>query len=295
MLQSFWYLDNTGLPSLTRKKEPQQKEKKPSGPVVRLSKLPPFQMAALKLLNISSASDAATEQFEEAFSSDPALTADLLLVANSAEFGLRSRIATIGHAVSFLGLDRVQALAATIALGYYVRSLPRHEYMTSIWRHSIATAVITELVGSIYKIPGVYTAGLTHDLGRLAMLFSVGPEYPTALDREFANIAEANEMEQNLFAVSHCEAGISLAEGWNFPPTLLHAMGGHHHPGVAESDGAPFVVQLSCQLADSLDFPEVRRLDRQTLSIWPERLHGRPELAPERLTELIKKQLSLVG
>jgi len=252
-------------------------------------------MAALKLLNISSANDSAAEQFEEAFSSDPALSADLLLVANSAEFGLRSRIATIRHAVSFLGLDRVQSLAATIALGYYVRSVPRHPYMNSIWRHSIATAVIAELLGGIYKIPGLYTAGLTHDLGRLAMLFSLGPEYPAALDREFANIAESNELEKSLFAVNHCEAGASLADGWHFPPTLLRAMGDHHNPDVAEKDGERFVVQLACQLADSLNFPEVRRTDLQILSLWPERLHGRPELAPKALTELIKKHLTLVG
>jgi len=213
----------------------------------------------LKLLNISSSADSASEQFAEAFRSAPALTADLLLVANSAEFGLRSRIATIRHAVSFLGLDRVQSLASTIALGYYVRSMPRHPYMTSIWRHSIATAVIAELLGGIYKIPELYTAGLTHDLGRLGMLFSLGQEYPTALDREFANIEECNELEKSLFAVSHCEAGTALAESWNFPATLLRAMGDHHDPKVSESDGARFLIQLACQLADSLGFSEVRR------------------------------------
>ena len=263
--------------------------------MVRLSKLPPFQMAALKLLNISSASDAAAEQYEDVFSSDPALSADLLLVANSAEFGLRSRIATIRHAISFLGLDRVQSLAATISLGYYVRSMPRHAYMTSIWRHSIATAVIAEALGGIYRIPGLYTAGLTHDLGRLAMLFSLGAEYPAALDREFANIEEATELEKSLFAVSHCEAGTSLASGWHFPAHLVRCMGEHHNPQVDEKQGPLFIVQLACQLADCLNFAEVRRADIETLSIWPERLHGRPELAPDALTELIKKQLSLVS
>lgn len=286
--------DNIGLSLLARKKQP-EKEKRVSVPVVRLSKLPPFQMAALKLLNISNGHDTAVEKFVEAFSSDPALSADLLLVANSAEFGLRSRIATIPHAISFLGVDRVQSLATTIALGYYVRSMPRHAYMTSIWRHSIATAVIAELLGGIYKIPGLYTAGLTHDLGRLAMLFSIGAEYPAAMDREFASIEESNELEKSLFAVTHCEAGTSLAEGWNFPKTLLRTMGNHHNPNVSESDGPAFVIELACQLADSLDFPEVRRLDQQNISLWPERLHGRPELAPEPLSELIKKHLTLVA
>jgi HD-like signal output (HDOD) protein len=268
---------------------------KQAAPVVRLSKLPPFQMAALKLLNISSAHDAAAEQFEQVFSSDPALSADLLLVANSAEFGLRSKIGTIRHAISFLGLDRVQSLASTIALGYYVRAMPRHAYMTSIWHHSIATAVIAEALGAIYKIPGLYTAGLTHDLGRLAMLFSMGAEYPAALDREFTDIEECNQLEKSLFAVTHCEAGTSLAAGWNFPAPLVRCMGEHHKPNLSEKDGPLFVVQVACQLADRLNFPEVRRADLQNSIVWPEHLQGRAELGPEPLTELIKKHLALVS
>ena len=288
--------DNAGLPLLARKKQPEKKPDEPQAtPVVRLSKLPPFQMAALKLLNISSGAESAANQFEEVFSSDPALSADLLLVANSAEFGLRSRVATIRHAIAFLGLDRVRSLAATIALGYYVRSMPRLGYVTSIWRHSIATAVTADLIGGFYGIPGLYTAGLTHDLGRLAMLFSLGKEYPDALEREFATIDEANELEKSLFCVTHCEAGASLAEGWNFPASLMRTMADHHDPQLAEADGARFIVRLACQLADSVGFAEVQRLDADSTAALPQRVQGHPELERDELILLIEKQLALVG
>jgi hypothetical protein len=72
-------------------------------------------------------------------------------------------------------------------------------------------------------------------------------------------------------------------------------MGDHHNPNVSESDGPRFLIQLACQLADSLGFSEVQRADLQNLSLWPERLHGRPELAPEQLTALVQKNLTLMG
>ena len=93
--------------------------------VVCLSKLPPFHPAALKLLNIASESDSAIDDFERTFKGDPALTADLLLVANSPLFGTRAKIASIRHGITHLGLERVRALASTIALSFFVRNQPR--------------------------------------------------------------------------------------------------------------------------------------------------------------------------
>jgi HD-like signal output (HDOD) protein len=55
---------------------------------VALSKLPPFHTTALRLMNLSVESESAMSEFEDTFKADPALTADLLMVANSAEFGL---------------------------------------------------------------------------------------------------------------------------------------------------------------------------------------------------------------
>lgn len=65
-----------------------------------LSKLPVFTPSALHLLSVSTESDSAMESFSEAFSSDPALAADLLLVVNSAAFAPRCYIDTIRHALA---------------------------------------------------------------------------------------------------------------------------------------------------------------------------------------------------
>jgi HD-like signal output (HDOD) protein len=262
--------------------------------VITLAKLPPFHPAALRLLNISVESDSALVDFEQIFKSDPALTADLLLVANSAEFGLRSRVETIKHALAYLGLERVRSLACTIAFCFYVRNLPRTEYMRSVWAHSIATAVIVESAGRAYGLQDLYTAGLTHDLGRLAMFLSLGERYSEGLSKEFVDVEEALVLEKELFGLTHCEAGRLVSAKWGFPEKLGTYMA-HHHGPVSERKGDPMnLIREACQLADRLGFPEVSHRDVGQPGM-ADALRVRPEDESDRLRERITKRIAEFG
>ena len=261
----------------------------------RLSKLPHFQTSALNLLNLAADSEAAIPDIEDVFLSDPALATDLLLVANSAEFGFRARVETVRHALTLLGLDRVRALASTVALQLYVQKVQRKTDLRSVWAHSVATAVIAESVGSLYGSSGMYTAGLTHDLGRLGLRLVGGDKYAEFMSRKFTDLAEANAIEKTLFGMNHCEAGAFLARTWGFPASLRTHVASHH-----ESDGGGladprYLIQVSCRLADSLNFLEVRRLDLASNPALPERLRTRAELAPDLLYDQIRQRMSTFG
>jgi HD-like signal output (HDOD) protein len=262
---------------------------------VALSKLPPFHPTALRLMNISVEGDSAMADFEDAFKSDPALTADLLLVANSTEFGLRSRIETIRHALSFLGLERVRSLGCTIAFSFYVRNVPRSPYMRTAWTHSLATAVIAEEIGAIHGVPSLYTAGLVHDLGRLALFLSVGAGYAESLGALFEDMAQSLAVEKEHFGVTHCEAGAMICEKWRFPPSLKTCMTLHHEPVTGGMKDPQNLVRVACAMADILGFPEIRAKNPAPAGTLPDTLRLRPELLPERLRQQINKQLASVG
>jgi HD-like signal output (HDOD) protein len=261
----------------------------------RLSKLPHFQTSALNLLNLATDIKAAMTDIENAFLSDPALTTDLLLVANSAEFGFRARVETVRHALTLLGLDRIRALASTVALQLYVQKVQRKRDLRGVWAHSVATAVIAESVGSLYGSPGMYTAGLTHDLGRLGLRLVAGDQYAEYLSREFTDIAEANLIEKTLFGMNHCEAGAFLAQTWGFPASLRGHMAGHHESHAGGLTDPRYLIHLACRLADSLSFLEVQRLDLASTSALPERLRRRAELAPDLLYGQIRQRMSTFG
>ena len=262
--------------------------------VICLSKLPPFHPAALKLLNIASDSGTAIDDFEKIFRGDPALTADLLLVANSALFGNRAKIGSIRHALAHLGLDRVRDLASTIALSFFVRNQPRTAFVRHIWAHSIATAAISEVMGDLYGARDLYTAGLVHDLGRLGLLLTVGPNYENWVSAEVPNIDEANRLERDRFGMNHCEAGALVGHKWGFPVVLRSCMIAHHELGSGPPRDPLFLVQLACRMAASIGYPEVHQ-DPAPFPELPAKARECKQLSPERIREKISVQIDVIG
>lgn len=262
--------------------------------VICLSKLPPFHPAALKLLNIASESGTAIDDFEAIFRADPALTADLLLVANSPLFGTRASIASIRHAITLLGLDRVRSLATTIALSFFVRNQPRTAFVRHIWAHSVATATIAEVLGGLYRAPDLYTAGLVHDLGRLGLLLTIGQNYEELVSAEVPSIEESNRLEHAHFGMNHCEAASHVAQKWAFPTVLEKSMVGHHDPDTGPP-GAPVpLVQLACRIAAAIGFPEVCQ-EPPAFPELPEKARACEHLDVDRIRKRVDAQIQKIG
>ena len=256
----------------------------------KLSKLPPFGPAVVKLLSISVDDDSAPKSFEEAFKSDPSLTAELLVLANSAAFGGRVRVQTIGVAIRYLGLERVRSIAATSALRSHTQRDKSDPYLASVWAHSIASAVAAEALGNAGGRPGLYTLGLTHDLGRLGLFLAGGKPYAEELSKEFQDIEQANVVERNLFGMTHCQAGALVAAAWSFPESLSASMG-EHHAMPAGTDPRDLIA-MACRMADSLGFPEVPLSEAPE---WPElgpALDHSSQLEPEALWDDITRRIT---
>ncbi len=262
--------------------------------VICLSKLPPFHPTALKLLNIASDSGTAIDDFESIFKSDPALTADLLLVANSPLFGTRASIGSIRHALTHLGLDRVRSLATTIALSFFVRNQPRTAFVRHIWAHSIATATVSEVLGKVYRAPDLYTAGLVHDVGRLGLLLTVGQGYEKWVSAEVPNIDESNLLERAHFGMNHCEAASLVGQKWGFPMLLQKCMIGHHEPTPGKTTDPVPLVKLACRIAASVGYPEVYQ-ESEPFPELPEKAQACPDLTPDRIRERVDKQIETLG
>jgi HD-like signal output (HDOD) protein len=224
----------------------------------KLCKLPPFHAAAVQVLALSTEDDDALGRLERIFGSDPAMTAELLTAANSAEFGFRSRISTIRHALSILGIGRTKSLAVTIAMAGYLRTnLPR-EAVRPLWAHGIATAMIADHLATQAGGSGslLYTAGLTHDVGRLGLYASSCKTYEPLVNLEFRSIDEMSYMERRLLGVTHCEAGGFLTQTWGFP-AILSECARHHHAPLEGGADEVHIVQEACLLADSMGFSEL--------------------------------------
>jgi putative nucleotidyltransferase with HDIG domain len=268
----------------------------------RLSRLPALRMTALNLLAISMESDFAASQFEAAFRADPALSADLLLVANSPLFGLRSHVQSIRHAITLIGLEKVRSLAMTITLNAYWQTNRMNEAILGPWRHTIATAVIAEALGGEDRArePLLYTGGLMHDIGRLALYRIAPARYEQVLATLFCNIEEYLALEHALFQCGHDDAGAFLATSWGLPTSLCDCIR-FHHCSIAAHAGQLFeLVGIACRLAGIFGYPEIQQepvTDEATaaLELLPPRLRHAPALTVDSLRAKVDAQLQMLS
>ncbi len=225
--------------------------------------------------------DTGLRDISDLITKDAAFAADVLRIANSSMYGIKSEISTILQGVAFLGTERVKSLAFTVAIRSYLRNVLIHDVLKRCWRHNLASAVIAEeLAGRLYLDPAQgYTAGLMHDIGRMAFLAAYPKQCVTMFE-----VAQENEFdilccERDIFDINHCEAGAWLVTDWGFPVEFADYTGLHHEPMGETFGGMLGVIQASCALANTLGFSVLHSrtppIPDQVLAAMPEWERGR--------------------
>ncbi len=208
----------------------------------------------MKLLRLSSEEDVPIAKVLQLLRIDAAFSAEVLRSANSALTGLRTEVRSVAHAVEVLGLDQIKALSMTIALRGFLPGLKAGGFLAECWRYNLATATAAEWLGrGLPLAPDTcYTAGLVHDIGRLAILRA----YPDTYERAVAFIQvydfDLLRCEQDVSDIDHCEAGVWLMDHWGFPSDLRDAAAYHHLEPTPETPLLVTVVHIAWQMADML-------------------------------------------
>jgi putative nucleotidyltransferase with HDIG domain len=237
--------------------------------------LPPLPAVAMRVLGLVAKESVGLKELSDVLRSDVALSSEILILANSALFSIRSEVCSILHASVLLGLKRVKALALTVAMRAYLTDALKIPALLACWHHSLATALIAEEVADVSLVDKdtAYTAGMMHDIGRLALAILHGAKYAELLRGAPMTPVEALERERERFGLDHCEAGRRLVNTWNLPKEFADFTAHHHQEPNGKLDEIA-VLQLSCRLADALGF---RAHEQPTLSTLDEILQKFPE------------------
>jgi len=251
--------------------------------------LPPFPGVALKLLNLLDQDDVPMKTVSDLIRADPAISAEILRVSNSAMYGVSREIDNVAHALVVLGTDTVKRLALTVSLGRFCGEFLRDRSLRACWDHSIACALICQELAIILDEPKdrAYTAGLLHDIGRLAILSCYPTEYGTLLSVSSENEFDELEAERELFEIDHCAAGTILAREWNLPDDFVEAISTHHSPQVSDAL-IPALVAAGTAVADRLGYNIMRieNFERSILDVIQELPLEDFETSAERLENL---------
>ena len=110
--------------------------------VGRLASLPSSSSTYPRLVNVMAQPNATIDQISTVIASDPALSAKLLQVVNSAFFGLPFKVASVPQAVSYLGLTSLRALVLMSTVFAAADSCPTVDGFSPsrLQRHSLLCA-----------------------------------------------------------------------------------------------------------------------------------------------------------
>ena len=233
---------------------PLTRESGTSGVPSKLCNLPPLPAVANEVLALASNPETDLRRIAAAFQGDAAFAAEVLVLANSPLFGLRSRVHSIVQAVSVLGLERLRCLAITVALRAVIGS--SGPSLRNSWRHSAACAIICQSLAGARGAPRdrAYTAGLLHDVGRLGLLRTYPADIEPFFRRSCDDPAEAMAVERKLVQVDHVSAGSWLVKAWDFPDDLYDVCLRHHEPAADADSELLRLVKPGCRMAAALGF-----------------------------------------
>jgi putative nucleotidyltransferase with HDIG domain len=212
-----------------------------------LAALPAAQARALSMLQNE---DLDIRDLTAVIESDPALTGSVLRFANSAASAPVDPIATANEAIVRLGLVHTRQIVSSAIVGSSFGDLGRAQIdANELWRHLIACALIGDHVtwGGEQR-SSAFTAGLMHDIGRLALASAEPSRYAQAVARA-RETGDLMLAEINVFGRDHQEWGVRIAQGWGLPEEIIEAIGDHHH---GTAGPLSWAIQTSRRIADSL-------------------------------------------
>jgi len=169
---------------------------------------------------------------------DPALTARILKMVNSAFYGLRREVATIDQAVVVLGLRELEhvVLATSVLKVFPGRGAQAQFNLREYWKHALGSAIAARAIARQLGIGDpneAFTMGLLHSIGKLVLDLFFFDEYVNVLNKVQESGGFILEAEADILGFTHADVGAILAAKWELPPRLVEVI--QHYPVPAKS------------------------------------------------------------
>jgi HD-like signal output (HDOD) protein/CheY-like chemotaxis protein len=176
------------------------------------------------------------EKIAELIARDPAITAKVLQLANSAIFGLELNVVRPVEAIGFIGLETTKAI---VLLAHTYSSFDHLKLtgfsMEELWRHSVRTGQLAQRIAtmecpSLETAEQAFAAGLLHDIGKLLLAANQPEVFAKVLRRAREQHCNWWEAEAQLLpGTGHAELGATILGIWGLPASITEA---HPDPSI---------------------------------------------------------------
>ena len=199
-----------------------------------IKSLPTLPGIVAKLGKMAEDPDTTTEQMGRVISKDYILASKLLKLVNSAFYGFPQRISSLNSAIILLGFNVIKSLIITASIFEVMEAQD-----VELWEHSLGCAVVCNVLARHLGVKDpeeISTAGLIHDIGKVAIKMELPKEYEMITDLSQEKNISRLEAEREILGLDHAEVGSWLAKSWNLPNKLVEPIACHHDPQLARKE-----------------------------------------------------------
>lgn len=210
--------------------------------------LPDAVMRIKQLIDDDSAS---MEDIADVINFDPALTGQVLRIANSAIYNFPNRIESISKATQVLGTNSIYDLVIAYGVARAFGTVDAAVIdLDRFWEQSVFCALLSKYFADrlgIKESERFFVAGLLHNVGELVMV-RFNPE----LAKECAQFNESItpvELQREKINATYADMGAHLIKNWGLPNSISDPIARQHfglHEAKTLDDK---ILQLTCVLA----------------------------------------------
>jgi putative nucleotidyltransferase with HDIG domain len=205
-----------------------------------ITSLPKFPENIVQIQRLIANPDSQIVEIARYISTDPAMTADLLKLVNSAAYMMAKKVDNIVDAVKLVGLRGIKNLLYSYGTFKILddgsadkKKLWDHSYRTAYYAYNLAKNFKANVKG---LLDDAYVGGMLHDMGKI-IFSSVHPELLERI-KSFCREKDipADTFEGIAGGMNHAEIGARISEKWNFPDSLVAAIRYHHEPSLESGE-----------------------------------------------------------
>ncbi len=215
--------------------------------------LPSPPVVTARLIQLCEDPDTRVNDVIDVLSTDPALAARLMRLANSSMYARRRRTENLRQAVMLLGFDVVltASLSLMLTASRNVTETRSATFRKRRWTRSVHSAACAQLLAEQVKIvdpTDAFLAALLQDIG-IQVVDRIEPETYEALDPNGTHDdLVAAELER--LGVDHAALGAALLQEWRLPDAIVKTVRASHEPTDPEAPTLAAIAAVGGMIAD---------------------------------------------
>jgi HD-like signal output (HDOD) protein len=179
---------------------------------------------AIRLNDLIDQPDTSTQELVEVVQLDAGIAATVLRLANSAWYGLPSRVDTISRAITLIGQKALRDLVMSTSVITTFKGISSEFVdMRDFWDNSVTCGVVTRSLAQkcgMREAERMFLAGLLHKVGRLVFYASRPVQYRQVLQDKNNGEAAIIAAEESVFGFNYAQLGAALLRAWRVPAAL---------------------------------------------------------------------------